>query len=94
MADISKVYLRDVILSHTNLLDNDMSFTLGELSTMCGRRLEDNPGKNSNSRNGIYNANKEYMIFPVTVRRVHSSRTAAVQAKYRLFFNRDVIIRC
>jgi len=64
MAKISKLYLINIGLSHINFIDNDMLFTSGELSTMCGHRLEEkcfSPGKKSNSWNGIYNANKLYM---------------------------------
>jgi len=64
MAKISKVYLINIGLSHINFIDTDILFTSGELSTMCGRRLEEkrfSPGKKSNSRNGIYNASKVYM---------------------------------
>jgi hypothetical protein len=67
MAEISNVYLRNISLSHINIFDTGMPFTLGELGTMCDRRLEDkclNPDRNSNSRNGIYSANKVYIIFP------------------------------
>jgi len=64
MAKISHVYRINIGLSHINFIDIDGLFTSGELSTMCGCRLEDkcfNPGKKSNSRNGMYNANKVYM---------------------------------
>lgn len=74
-----------------------MSFHLGELSKMCGCRLEDktsNPGRNSNSGNDVYNVNKGYIIFPITVANVNSAPTAAVQNKHRRLLKRDVIIRC
>ena len=61
MAKISKVYLINTGLSHINFIDTDMLFTSVEISTMCGRRLEEKrfiPGKKSNSRNGIYSENK------------------------------------
>jgi hypothetical protein len=96
MAVISNVYLRNIGLSHIKFIDTDMQFSSGELSTMCGLKLEDkcfNPGRKSNSRNGIYNANKVHIICSVTVRYVHSATTVAVQAKYSRLLKRNVIIR-
>jgi hypothetical protein len=97
MDEMSNMYLWNKGPSHFTFIDTDTPFTSGELSTMCARTLEDksfNHGRKSNSRNWIYNANKVYIIFSVTVRYVHSVTTAAVQTKYRQLLKRNVIIRC